>query len=399
VQPNPIGLRSHDAAADAAPDASGPAPDTAPDAAEDLPSPGDASTQPPDAMPTECAPGAIGCSADGRSVRTCSAQGRWTVTATCGLQTECSGGLCLCSPEACDEGAILQTQTPGLVGDIAGGGRSVFLAVDGTQSSIRRFDVQSQSPTETVVHMGGAGFTLYALDTDAMGNLIWCSDVLSGPSHIGQLMYGDQELDPGPCSHVRRRDSLVYYQSDALYRRTLDASSPRQSVSREPMKTFEIAGDYIYFVGQLDNEAFLKRMSIADPTRVDTIVRRQDSIFLRLTADTSFVYVIADGQIFRVRQAADAQPEMFWQETGPEAWGLAQTDSHLYWSTTTPTGATDCSEAQVWRRPKLGGPATVLSRVPGYCAGELVRLGDRLYTAVWVPPPSTAPTKLLRIRL
>jgi hypothetical protein len=94
----------------------------------------------------------------------------------------------------------------------------------------------------------------------------------------------------------------------------------------------------------------------------------------------------------------DAQPEPFWQDAGLQPWALAQTDSHLYWSTITP-GAAGCTEAQVWRRPKAGGPARAISRVPGFCAGGLVRLGDRLYASVWVAPPGSAPTKLLRIRL
>jgi hypothetical protein len=216
----------------------------------------------------------------------------------------------------------------------------------------------------------------------------------------GQLVYGDKELDTGACSQVRRLDTRVYYRSGAfLHRRTLDPGARREDVTGEAMKRFEIAGDHVYFVGELQDEAFLKRISLGDPSKVETIMRRPNTVFRTLMVDASNVYVVADGQILRVAQAVDAQPETFWQETGPEAWGMAQTDSHLYWSTLTPAGTAGCSEAQVWRRPKAGGPAAVLSRVPCYCAGEIIRLDDRLYTAIFVDPPSAAPTKLLRIKL
>jgi hypothetical protein len=406
VQPNERGTRPPaDAAAEAAPDSRDPGPDAAPDAGVDRPAPGDTSVPPPDVMPTECTPRATGCSADGRSVRTCSDQGRWMDTATCAARRSCSGGLCLCAAEVCDEGPLFQTETPGVVGDMTGGGRFLFLAVNGPQSSIRRFDVLT--PAETVVWKGRPEFTVYALDSDPLGNLSWCSAV-HGASDTGQLMYGDgQLLDTGACSHVRRRDGLVYYQSDALHRRPADPAALGDTLTRTAMEKFEIAGDHVYFIGHTDKEAFLGRLPLADPTRVETLARRPDSLFLDMLVDATHVYVVADGQIFRIPQAGGAQLEMFWQEAGSEAWAMAQTDAHLYWSTTTPSPAGGCSEARVWRRPKMGesaggstsGPAEVLSKVQGFCAGDLVRLDDHLYTAIFVNPPGAAPTRVLRIGL
>jgi hypothetical protein len=372
-----------------------------PDVAKDMAPPtGDTATPPPDVTPTECTPHEVSCTADERSVRTCNDQGRWMVTSTCSADTACSAGVCLCA-RACADEPGLTTQAPGFVDDFVGGGNLLYLAVNGPQASIRRFDLSTKK--ETVVKNGEPDVTVFGLDSDVMGNLIWCSDISTGSgtgtTHTGQLVYGTQRLESGPCAHVRRRDNFVYFMGDLLYRKTLDASAPRQTVTTEPMDTFEIAGDHLYFVDELAQEAVLKRLSLADPTKVDIILRRPDAKFLRVMPDASHVYLVSDGQILRVPQAANAQAEVFWQDSGPDAWALAQTNSHVYWTTTTASGSAACSETQVLRRPKAGGPVTVLSRTTGYCAGQLARIGDLLYTPAWVSPPSTTPTKILRIRL
>ena len=96
---------------------------------------------------------------------------------------------------------------------------------------------------------------------------------------------------------------------------------------------------------------------------------------------------------------ASAQAEMFWQESVPEAWAMAQTDTHLYWSTSTVARAAwAAARLRFLRRPKAGGAVTTLARNPGYCHGQLVRIGDALYAAVWKASPG-APTRILRIRL
>jgi hypothetical protein len=342
----------------------------------------------------ECTPQTTSCSADGRSVRTCDGQGRWTAPSSCAAQTECSGGVCLCSPGACDQGSIHQVAGITLPGALAAGGGALFVGVDGAPSSIRRFDLQSTK--ESVVHMGTTDFTLYALDADAVGNLIWCSDVHTTAYRTGELVNGAMPLDTGPCTHVRRRDDLVYYASDALYRRAL-AGDTRQMVTREPMSSFELAGDALYFVGQVGQESYLKRLSLADPTKVETVVSRSDAVLQRLVVDARHAYVTADSGILRAAQGG-GPAETFWQDPTDQVWGLAQTETHLYWSTTTP-GSTGCASARVWRKPKAGGPEAVLSTVTGHCAGEVVVLGPYLYTVVGVTPPGSAPAELLRIKL
>jgi hypothetical protein len=398
-------------APDASPDSAAPTPDATaadlppappPDApASDRPPPVDSAPSPDaqEATPTECTPRAIGCSSDNRSVRTCNDQGRWTVTATCAAQTTCSAGVCLCSPEVCDEGTFRQIAAmPGrLVGDVAGGGGSLFVGMDGTPSSIRRIDLQSRM--ETVVTMGGPDFSAYALDADAMGNLIWCSDVHTSMSQTGDLFYGATRLATGSCTEVRRRDNLVYYKGDFLYRIGLDGSS-RQMITSDAMERFEIAGDSLYFVsGKVGEGSFLKRLSLADASKVDTLVSRPDAYFRALMVDPAQVYVLTEDEILRIAQEAGAQPESFWQNAIAQVWAMAQTDSHLYWSTTTASPAGGCSQAEVWRKPKAGGTATVISMVQGHCAGDLVVVGQYLYTALGVTPPGAAPTEVLRIRL
>jgi hypothetical protein len=318
------------------------------------------------------------------------------VTSTCAPETACSAGVCLC-PGACADAPIAEAQTPGLVEDLVGGGGLLFLGVNGSQASIRRFDVATKM--ETVVKSASGQVATFALDADATGNLLWCSDVISGATHTGQLVYDGQQIDTGPCTHVRRHDGFAYFKGDVLYRKPLDPSAIRETVSREAMQTFEIAGDHLYFVGELADEAFLKRLSLVDPTKVETITRRPNATFFRLLPDESHVYLISDGQILRVPQAAGADAESFWQETGPEAWALAQTDTHVYWSTNTAPSTDGCSETQVLRRAKAGGPVVTLTSTPGYCAGQLVRIGDVLYAVVWAGRSATAPTRILRMRL
>lgn len=394
VQPN-----RHAAVDAASPDARVPdagAPEaTVPDApAPDVSMP---DTATPDTSIAECAPRAVGCGADGHSVRTCSDEGRWMVTATCGDGTTCSGGLCLCSPEVCNEGPIHQvTGVSGLVHDLAAGGGALFLAADGPQSSIRRLDLTSGD--ETVVQTGAGGFTTYALDVDATGDLVWCSQVVGGASPGGELVHGSTTLDHGACTGVRRHAGLVYYRAnDALYRSGLDGMN-RQLLASDPMDRFEVAGDQVYFVGKTGGESLLGRVSLADDHfgQVTTVVHRASGPFTRVMVDGTHVYVLSADEIFRVALGQSAAPETFWRAGSAEPWAMAQTDSHVYWTTST-AGATGCDQAQVWRQSKTGGPPAVLATVPGRCGGELVVLGPDVYALVWRGPPG--PVDVLRIRL
>jgi hypothetical protein len=387
--------------ADAGPDAGDAAVAPAPDANRDLPpAPADAGDTaapvPPDATATECTPRELGCTPDDKAIRTCSADGHWMVTTTCPAQTACSAGVCLC-PGSCAEEPLLQTQTSGIVEDLVGGGTQLYLAVNGPQASIRRFDVLTRKEAAPV-KTGGGEPTFFSLDSDAMGNLLWCSDVRS--THTGQLVYGTQQLETGACTHLRRHGNQVYFLGDLLYRKTLDAAAKRETVTTTPMTTFEIGGEFLYFIAMQKmgstETALLERLPLGDPTKVETLLRA-DNVFTAVMPDASHVYLVADGQILRVPLTGAAAPETFWQDT-PDAWALAQTDTHVYWSTTTASGSEACSEAQVLRRAKAGGPVTVLSRTPGLCGGQLVRIGDALYTVVWAPL-GTAPAKILRIRL
>jgi hypothetical protein len=368
----------------APPDAAPPPPDTA------------GADQGPDLLPTECTPRENGCTADGRAIRVCDDQGRWTVGTTCGAQTACSAGLCLCTPESCDEGTI--HEAPGLVEAIAGSGTTLFLGLSGPRSSIRSFDVEAE--TAATVHMGGSDFTRYALDADAMGSLVWCSEVGSAPASTGQLGFGATLLDtPAGCVHVRKIGDVVYYRADDLYRRSTGGSPP-QTVSSAPMTRFEIAGEHLYLIGAAGEEAVLKRFALAEPAKVETLLRRPDGTFRRLAVDGAHAYVVADDRLLRVPLAGNAAPEDVWVDEGPEVWGLALSDSHVYWSTTTPDLTGGCLRAQVWRRPKAGGTRVAVSTVQGRCAGELFILAGRLYTAVFQPSLLfSGPSEVLRLRL
>jgi hypothetical protein len=368
----------------APPDAAPPAPDTA------------GADQRPDLPATECTPRESGCTADGKATRVCDDQGRWIMGTACGAQTVCSAGLCLCTPETCDEGTI--HEVPGLVEAIAGSRTTLYLGLSGPGSSIRSFDVEAE--TAATVHMGGSDFTRYALDADAMGGLVWCSDPGPAAASPGQLSFGATVLDtPAGCVHVRKIGDAVYYRADALYRRSTGGSPP-QTVSSEPMTKFEIAGDHLYLIGAAGEEAVLKRFALAEPAQVETLLRRPDGIFRRLAVDGAHAYVVADDRLLRVPLAGNAAPEDVWVDDGPEVWGLALSESHVYWSTTTPDLTGGCLRAQVWRRPKAGGTRVAISTVQGRCAGELFILAGRLYTAIFQPSLLfSGPSQVLRMRL
>jgi hypothetical protein len=409
VKPNPYGSRprldgSPEAASDTAPPTT---PDSAtvdqgsvaapPDAAPAL-TPDAGTDQAPDQTTTECTPRQLDCTADNKATRLCDERGRWTTGTTCGPQTTCSAGLCLCTPETCDEGPI--HEVPGLVETLAGSGRTLFMATIGLRASIRRFDVQLEQ--EQTVHMGGSDFTRFALDADPMGNLVWCSDVRSGAASSGQLTYGTTTLDPNPCVHVRKVGDLIYYRDPAALQRRATDGSARQTVSSEPMTRFELAGDHLYFIGAAGEEAFLKRFALAEPGKIETLLRRPAAIFRQLAVDGSHVYVVSDDRLLRVPVAGNAEPEDVWLNEGPEAWAVALSESHVYWSTTTfDLTGNGCLRAQVWRRPKKAGGARVaISTVPGQCAGELLILEGRLYTPISTQGLlSGGPSQVLRIRL
>jgi hypothetical protein len=319
-------------------------------------------------------------------------------------QTECSAGLCLCSGQACNEGVIHRINaTAGPVVDMTAGGQSLFLAITGLQaSSILRVSAPaSSSPTETVVKMGTRD-AHFAVDADPTGDLVWCSEVGTGASKTGELAYGNRTLDTGRCDQVRRRDQAIYFHGESLYRLTLEMGSSPQFVSGESMTRFEVAGDSLYFVGDLPTDppgTFLKRLSLMRPTQVDTVATLTDDSFFRLLVDRSHVYLMAEGKILRVPQGATAQPEILWQDPALETAAMAQTESHIYWSTSRFVGdTTNCAAAGVWRRAKSGGDAQVIADVRSRCAGDLVVLGDRLYLAVFTFSPF-AGSELVRVRL
>jgi hypothetical protein len=389
----------------ATPDAAADTSTTPPrDAPADLPPPADTAA-PADTMP-ECTPQAIGCATDNQ-VRTCSAQGKWMVGQTCGTGTVCSAGLCLCSMGSCDEGVIhsvAQSQPAGH--DLSPGRQGLFLAINGLQPSIRRITFGSpvtDSPVDSNQEL-----SVYALDSNATGNLIWCRQTGGNMPTDGELRQEGSTgpLDPVPCSHVRQVGSIIYYKTaTGLNRRPIGGSSA-EPVTGEPMTRFDVAGDFLYFVGESDpggsGPSFLKRLSLSNATRVDPIATR-DGGFLGLLVDGSHVFAWTETEILRVPRAGDPQPEMLHREpvAGHDIWAVAQTDSHIYWSTSIsePGNKGACAEARVSRLPKSGAaPAVVISQAPRRCAGDLVVVGDRVYAATWSPSLSTI-IDLRRIRL
>jgi hypothetical protein len=366
------------------------APAPLPDVAAPVDAPG-----PDTAPPPECTLGQVDCSAEGRP-RTCSEQGSWTLGAACPAQTACSAGQCLC-PAGCDLGPVSGVQMPGLVEDLTAGGRFLFLAISGPNAGIRRVNLDGGE--EADVERGQAGvFTRYGLQADTMGTLLWCSDAMAVGGRTGQLVYGTMELETGWCIQVRRREGLVYYLGPQLLRKPLD-SSPPEVVSSESMVRFELTRDHVYFVGgNPGRDAFLKRLPLADPGATEPILNRDDLNLLALLADGSHVYLTAAEKILRVPQAAGATAEVFWEGAGTDPFGLAQTDSHVYWSTTTSSNS-GCTEARVWRRPKSGGTALPLTTRQGVCASRLVVHDGYLYAVFFPNSEGFATSQIFRIRL
>jgi hypothetical protein len=381
---------------DASPDTRpGPSPDAAPrdvaappDGAADLPAP------PADAG--ECTPQAVSCTPDGKAPRTCDATGHWVAGTACAGTTACSAGVCLCALD-CVSDPGLSAQASGFVEDLVGGGPALHLAVNGPTASVHRFEIATGKAS--TVKTGDPDFTLFRLDGDPTGTLITCSATFKGGGQSGQLTWGTQRLDGGPCTWARRRDDAVYFKSDNLYRKSM-GSAARQMVTTEPMDTFEIEGNYLYFAFKDTKDVgSLKRLSLTDPTKVEMLLQEASTRYVELMPDAKHIYVIADGEILRV-SAGGGAPETFWKATGLHAAAMVQTDTHVYWSAAPQLGGMVCTgETQILRQAKAGGQPTVLSRNSNYCAGDLVRLGNQIYTAIWNDPLGATSIKILRIQL
>jgi hypothetical protein len=359
---------------------------------------------PPDAMVMECTPNAVGCTADNRQVRTCNGQGRWVPGQTCAATDVCSVGACVCNPPNCEDGTIkkIEMDLSSLPGDMAAGSRALFLSFDGAVSRILRFDLQSpQNTVQRTVHDGTADDAAsYALDADAMDNLVWCSLATQGSLKSGEIVYGaNAPLDTGPCTDVQRRDNFIYYKTGSLHRRAL-GSDERETLSNQAMEKFVVTADAIYFVGTAGaaggEENVLGRLSLTDLNKVDIFVHHaEDDLFRGLLTDGTHVYAWSYDEVLRV-PLGGGPSESLWRDQGTDLWSLTQSESHLYWSVNVPGNG--CIEAQIWRRPKAGGEAKIIASLGGYCAGPLVRLGDRIYAVTWAPPGGEL-TLLRRLRL
>jgi hypothetical protein len=335
----------------------------------------------PEALPIECRTGETGCSLDRHEARLCNAAGRWTVTATCAAGSVCTAARCLCEPgpgdsSACDEGPIHHLLRP--VQIMSAGRDALYLVVDYEQPSLRRF--VPRDGREQTLQMSGEERVDFSIDADAMDNLVWCT-LRAGPKgEVGQLLIGERVLESTPCRWLRKLGNDIYYAAtdSNIYRRSLVGLAP-QVVARDPgLWRFEVTGDHIYYLFNQD-DAYLQRVSLSDPTRVTTLVTRQLAEFRALAVDGAHVYVVDEDRVLRVPLAGGVA-ETFWRGAGEAVRELAQTASHLYWSTET-GGVRGCARSQVWRRAKEGGPPTALTTVMGQCAGPLALLGDRLYAA------------------
>ena len=315
----------------------------------------------------------------------------------CPAQTACSAGVCLC-PATAPRIRSAETQTrassrtwwAGAL-PVSGGHRA-----PGQHPPLRPPDEDGDGGEVRRARRG-----VFALDSDSMGNLLWCSDVVSGDStRTGQLVHGTQVLDTGACTHVAPARQLRLLQG----RRPLPQDPgpgrhPRRPSPANRWKTFEIAGDHLYFVDELEQEAVLKRLPLADEEKVETILAAR-------TASSSGC--CRTPPRLPDRRGADPEGPAGGKRPGGDvlarggARGLGDgPDRHCTCTgrRSTTSGRLGCSEAQILRSPKAGGPVTTLSRNPGYCAGQLVRIGNVLYAAIWTGPLARAPTRILRIRL
>ena len=163
------------------------------------------------------------------------------------------------------------------------------------------------------------------------------------------------------------------------------------------MKKFEVAGDSLYFIGDTNpdgaGESFLKRLSLSHAGQVTPIASRADLVFLGLLATAHTSMPGADRKSCALPLAGGSQPERVLREPGDDItiWAMAQTDSHVYWSTTSSTRAargTAC-RAQVSRVPKDGGAPVLVSQAQQPLRRRAWWWSATVSTpAYWAPPPT-----------
>ena len=90
-------------------------------------------------------------------------------------------------------------------------------------------------------------------------------------------------------------------------------------------------------------------------------------------------------------QAGSGQLESFsGRSTGLAVWAMAQTDTHVYWTTFTPGAAMSLHRGPGLAPCEVRREAKSIFKQPDRCAGEIVRLGNALYAVTFSSPPGVA---------
>lgn len=302
-----------------------------------------------------------------------------TCSPACAAGSECSEGVCVCSPASCDEGQFFVTDGGGF--RLAAG--SNFLVFDGGPSGLMKLNLATRQamPLPGVKNPG----TVWGLAVDAQDQTYWCHDD-QGPTASTRysLMRNDTVLETRYCrSGLRVTDTHLYVADTvALFRRRLDRPGVEILLDAPTFESIEVDETYTYYgTNELDTTQ-LRRVRHDAPGRSEKLFETPGFDVFMLALDRQHVYFAGRTLLQRLPLAGGPVEDLWYHEAGRSIRVLALSSTHLYWATST---ADTCQQTRLFRRGKTGGATQMLASIPERCPRALVLHRDRLYLATSVP--------------
>jgi hypothetical protein len=294
----------------------------------------------------------------------------------CGAGSECSEGVCVCSPPACDEGPFFD----GGGFHLAAG--SDFLVFEGGPSGIVKLNLATRQATP-LFGLKDPG-TVWGLAVDPHDQIYWCRDHDSAPLDARwMLMRNDTILESRYCrSGLRVTDTHLYVADTvSLFRRRLDGPGVEILFNSPTFESIDVDDSATYYGTNELNTTQLRRTRHDAPGRSEKLFETPGLDVLTIALDRQHVYFAGPTVLRRLPVAGGPAEELWSDKPGRLIRVLALSSTHVYWAT---SAADICQDTRVFRLGKSGGAAQLLATLPQRCARALVVHGDRVYLATSV---------------
>jgi len=302
-----------------------------------------------------------------------------TCSPACAAGSDCSEGVCVCSPASCDEGPFFGTEGGGF--HLAAG--SNFLVFEGGPSGVMKLNVASRQamPLSGLKYPGN----VWGLAVDAQDQTYWCRDNDGATAGARwSLMRNDTVLESRYCrSGLRVTDTHLYVADTlALFRRRLDRPGVEILLDSPTFESIEVDETHTYYGTKELDTTQLRRVRHDAPGRSEKLFETPGADVFTIALDRQHVYFAGRTVLRRLPLGGGPVEDLWSNEVGRSIRVLALSSTHLYWAT---SSADTCQETRLFRRGKSGGATQVLASIPERCAHALVLHGDRLYLATSVP--------------